>query len=135
MRFFLTQTLGQQTFGDIRSLTWMADTLKESGKCQNLVNHSYLQKDWKKIKLDAYNYEKIASKYGLRNYFLQDLDKVKEHTDMFIWNRCMACLWREMGTFLSGMMQCKSAATPTLSLGFNTTIEAFQMRYCMIFYL
>ena len=34
----------------------------------------------KKIKLDTYNFETIASKYGLRNYFLQDLDKVKEHT-------------------------------------------------------
>ena len=27
----------------------------------------------------------------------------------------------------------KIAATPTPSLGFQTTIETFQMRYCMIF--
>ena len=37
-------------------------------------------------------------------------------TAMFIWNRCWACLWREMGTFQSGVMQCKSTATPTPSL-------------------
>ena len=40
-----------------------------------------------------------------------------------------------MGTFQSCVMQCKSAATPILSLGFHTTIEVFQMRYCMMFYL
>ena len=37
-------------------------------------------------------------------------------TSMFIWNRCLACLWREMGTFQSGVMQCKSAAMPKPSL-------------------
>ena len=32
-------------------------------------------------------------------------------------------------------MQRKSAATFTPSLGFHTTIETFQMMYCMMFYL
>ena len=40
-----------------------------------------------------------------------------------------------MGTFLCCVMQCKSAATPTLSLGFRTAIEVFQMKYCMMFCL
>ena len=31
-----------------------------------------------------------------------------KYTAMFIWNRCSACLWREMGTFQSGVMRCKS---------------------------
>ena len=56
-------------------------------------------------------------------------------TDMFIWNRGMACLWREMCTFQSGVMQCKSAAMATPYWRFYTTIETFQMRYCITFYL
>ena len=35
---------------------------------------------------------------------------------MFIWNRCVAWLWREMSTFQSGVMQCKSAAMAISSL-------------------
>ena len=42
-----------------------------------------------------------------------------------------------LGLFMKGndMMQCKSAAKPMPSLRFQTTIETFQMRYCMTFYL
>ena len=41
----------------------------------------------------------------------------------------------EMGTFQSDVMQYKSDATPTSSLDFQTTIETFQMRYCIQIYL
>ena len=40
-----------------------------------------------------------------------------------------------MGTFQSGLMQCKSAAMPKPGLKIYTTFETFQMRYCMMFYL
>ena len=41
----------------------------------------------------------------------------------------------EMSTFQIGVMLCKSSAMPMPSLIFKTTIQTFQMRYCMMFYL
>ena len=57
------------------------------------------------------------------------------HTIESIENRSFASLWYEMSLFLSKHGANKITAMPMASLGFQTTIESFQMRYCMMFYL
>ena len=57
------------------------------------------------------------------------------YTNMVKWNRRLVYLWSKMSTFQTGFLPPKNVGIPTASLGFQTTIESFQMRYCMTYYL
>ena len=50
-------------------------------------------------------------------------------------NRHLACLWSKIGTFQVGVELCKRATIAILNKMIKNTIESFQMRYCMQFFL
>ena len=56
-------------------------------------------------------------------------------TATFTINRHLGCLWSKIGTFQLGIELCKRATMPILNWMFKNTIESFQMRYCMQFFL
>ena len=57
------------------------------------------------------------------------------HIATFTVNRHLGCLWSKIGTFQLGLELCKRATMPILNQMFKNTIESFQMRCCMQFFL
>ena len=64
---------------------------------------------------------------------LSDSNNKNIYTNTVKWNRRLVCLWSKMSTFQTGFLPPKNVGIPTASLGFQTTIESFQMRYVWCF--
>ena len=87
---------------------------------------------WKKFdnnQMDCIRYRRIKTLHWLFN-FTDD-----SHTATFTINRHLGCLWSKIDTFQFGIELCKWATMPILNWMFKNTIESFQMRYCMQFFL
>ena len=67
-------------------------------------------------------------------YKINSLDALSS-TATFTINCHLCCLWSKIGTFQFGIELCKRATLPILNWMFKNTIESFQMRYCMQFFL
>ena len=57
------------------------------------------------------------------------------HIATFTVNRHLGCLWSKIGTFQLGIELSKRATMLILNWMFKNTIESFQMRYYMQFFL